>query len=221
MTVALDHVFVCCAPGAPEARRLLDLGLTEGPPNTHPGQGTACRRFFFENAYLELLWVSDAGEARGETAARTRLWPRWSERSTGASPFGIIVRPADGVERDPPFASWPYRPPYLPPPLAIDVAEGTPLTEPAFFYIRFARTPEQVSSPPRVQRGRARRITSVEVGLAGNTALSTAAATLAAAGMISFSRTEAPVMTLGFDGTDTSAEIDLRPALPLVLRGTV
>ena len=30
MTYALDHVFVCCAEGAPEAQRLARLGLSEG-----------------------------------------------------------------------------------------------------------------------------------------------------------------------------------------------
>jgi hypothetical protein len=43
-----------CSKGAPEAEALLRVGLREGAGNTHPGQGTACRRFFFENAYLEL-----------------------------------------------------------------------------------------------------------------------------------------------------------------------
>jgi glyoxalase-like protein len=76
MTYALDHVFVCCAEGAPEAERLVRLGLTEGSPNTHPGQGTASRRFFFENAYLELIWVTDPREAQGEPAARTSRRPR-------------------------------------------------------------------------------------------------------------------------------------------------
>ena len=33
MKYELDHVFVCCAPGAPEAQRLVDLGLAEGSPN--------------------------------------------------------------------------------------------------------------------------------------------------------------------------------------------
>jgi hypothetical protein len=70
--VELDHVFVLCAAGGPEAEVLVRAGLTEGPGNTHPGQGTACRRFFFARQYLELLWVSDAAEAQGPLAHRTR-----------------------------------------------------------------------------------------------------------------------------------------------------
>jgi hypothetical protein len=38
MPIELDHLFVCTAPGAPEAEKLVQFGLHEGPPNRHPGQ---------------------------------------------------------------------------------------------------------------------------------------------------------------------------------------
>ena len=79
-TLLLDHVFVLCAEGAPEAEALTRLGFREGSGNTHPGQGTACRRFFFEHLYLELLWVHDAAEARSAVSLPTRLFERWSLR---------------------------------------------------------------------------------------------------------------------------------------------
>jgi hypothetical protein len=63
MQIELDHLFVCTALGAPEAEKLVQFGLHEGPPNQHPGQGTACRRFSFANAMIELFWVSEAREA--------------------------------------------------------------------------------------------------------------------------------------------------------------
>ena len=66
MRMELDHMFVCTDPGAPEAEKLVQFGLHEGPPNQHPGQGTACRRFAFANAMIELLWVSDAKEAQSQ-----------------------------------------------------------------------------------------------------------------------------------------------------------
>jgi hypothetical protein len=44
MQIELDHLFLCTAPGAPEAEKLVQFGLHEGPPNQHPDQGTACRR---------------------------------------------------------------------------------------------------------------------------------------------------------------------------------
>jgi len=83
MALALDHVFVCTAVGAPEAEALTAAGFAEGAGNVHPGQGTACRRFFFRNAFLELVWVHDEAEARSPETAPTRLWERWRDRADG------------------------------------------------------------------------------------------------------------------------------------------
>src|SRR5215472_10876439 len=113
MRIELDHVFVCTAPGAAKAEKLIQFGLHEGPPNQHEGQGTANRRFGFANAMLELLWVSDAVEAQSERTRRTLLWERWRGREGNASPFGICFRPADSQDTGPPFPAWEYRPLYL------------------------------------------------------------------------------------------------------------
>jgi hypothetical protein len=119
----LDHIFIVCDRGAPGAEALLRLGLREGSSNTHPGQGTACRRFFFANAYLELLWIEDEEEAGREPVKRTRLLDRWALRRAGACPFGVVVRPTvDEIYTVPRFPTWRYTPSYLPEGLAIDVA---------------------------------------------------------------------------------------------------
>jgi len=76
MPIELDHLFICTAQGAPEAEELIGFGLHEGPPNHHPGQGTACRRFSFANAMIELFWVNDPVEAQGQLTRRTMLWER-------------------------------------------------------------------------------------------------------------------------------------------------
>jgi hypothetical protein len=73
MPIELDHLFVCTAPGAPEAEKLVQFGLHEGPQDQHPGQGTANRHFAFANAMIELLWVSDAREAQSQSTKRTLL----------------------------------------------------------------------------------------------------------------------------------------------------
>lgn len=46
MTIELEHFFIRVRPAAPEADILAAMGLVEGTPNVHPGQGTANRRFF-------------------------------------------------------------------------------------------------------------------------------------------------------------------------------
>jgi len=106
----VDHVFVCTSSRGPAAELLRRAGLVEGTRNRHPGQGTACRRFFFSNAMRELLWLEDEVEARSEQTRVTRLWERFSAAGQTASPFGVILRPAPGTEPVCPWRSWSYRP---------------------------------------------------------------------------------------------------------------
>jgi glyoxalase-like protein len=233
---------VLCAKGAPEAARLTALGLVEGSPNTHPGQGTACRRFFFANAYLELLFVVDEAEARAEPARATRLFERWSRRRSGASPFGIVLRPADrasdsaadlplggsraaeggsatkAVTSAPPFPTWSYRPAYLPPGFAIEVAAGTPLDEPELFYIPFARRPDRIGREPIAHGVPAAEITAVGIGVPGLGARSAAARAVEEIGPVAFAPADEHHMILTFDAGARGAAADLRPDLPLVLR---
>jgi hypothetical protein len=136
MGVELDHVFVCTAAGAPETEQLLQFGLREGPPSRHSGQGTANRRFAFKNAMLELLWVVDKDEARSEQIRRTLLWERWSGRNSTSCPFGICVRPVDPSDPQTPTAAWEYRPPYLPAPLAMHIADAE-VDEPMWVHLGF------------------------------------------------------------------------------------
>src|SRR5438067_7512672 len=106
----LDHVFIRAAHGAPEAALLRDVGLLEGSGNRHPGQGTANRRFFFDNAFIELLWIDDARDAASDATRRTRLHERL-DPAGGASPFGICFRPGLG-QKAVPFPAWAYMPAY-------------------------------------------------------------------------------------------------------------
>lgn len=142
MRLELDHFFVMTARGAPESEALVEFGLIEGAPNRHPGQGTANRRFFFHNAFLELLWVDDAAEAQSAVTRRTGLWPRWAGRESGACPFGVCFRPAAGASGRLPFDTWNYRPGYLPAPLAIPMSTRSEREgEPLLFSIDFNRAP--------------------------------------------------------------------------------
>ena len=146
----LDHVFVLCPSDAEAAAQALrHAGLTEGSPNSHEGQGTACRRFFFENTYIELLWVCDSHAAQSALTRRTRLWERWTNRTNGVCPFGIALRAGpNAATADCPFPSWAYRPTYLPPNLRIDIAARTPLAEPEYLYLGFQRGPARQALEP-------------------------------------------------------------------------
>jgi hypothetical protein len=222
MSIELDHVFICTAAGAPEAERLIEFGLTEGSPNRHPGQGTANRRFFFQNAFLELLWVEDPAEAQNELVRRTGLWERWSRRGRGASPFGVGFRPGPETGKPVPFPTWEYRPPYLPEPLAIHMAANSDVaTEPLLFYLAFGRRPNPDDSARRQPRDHAaglRTITGVRVGVAHGGAGPELRAAEASCPGLQLSPAIEDLMEISFDGETRGESIDFRPALPLILR---
>ena len=213
MRLELDHVFVCAARGAPEGERLVAAGFTEGAPNEHPGQGTACRRFGFANAMVELLWVSDEVEARGGTARRTMLWERWSQRRTGASPFGVCLRPAAEANSAAPFAGWSYEPEYLPAPLTMHIGDaGT--EEPMWVYLGFLsrRLREQWFVP---HGNGARTITGLTL-VTPAPFVSEASRRVVEDGVLTVVAGEEHLMRIELDGAVRGERVDLRPALPLV-----
>ena len=217
----LDHVFVLCSEGAPEAEALTEFGLREGAGNTHPGQGTACRRFFFGNAYLELLWVHDAAEARSPVSLPTRLFERWATRGAGASPFGMVLRSSGPAPAEPPFPSWPYHPSYLPPELAIDVAVGTLMSEPEIFYFRPPRRPEDLASQSTAHAVALGEVAAVTIGVPGSSQRTAALRAVQELGLASFPDAMDHGLVLDFGpGPPGPREttVDLRPRLPLVLR---
>src|SRR5262249_6461085 len=122
----------------PEAEHLVRSGLCEGPPNVHPGQGTANRRFFFANSMLELLWVENSAEAQNEVTAPTQLWERWTNRGAGACPFRGSTPPVRSDSIALPFPAQKYQPIWLPPELRIYVSPAS-VTEPMWLYMPFLR----------------------------------------------------------------------------------
>lgn len=219
MPIALHHVFVCCDVGAPEAEELVALGLTEGTPNVHPGQGTANRRFFFQGGFLELLWVADAAEARSPSTRRTRLWERWKGRHGGACPFGIAFAPTDAEVPAPPFETWAYEPGYLPPGRQILFARDTPLSEPELFYLAWPGPQRSWEGQPTRHRAPLTRLLSASVGLVSPVALSPAARAARAEGLLGYHRAARHQLILRFEAA-REVELDLTPSPGLVLRGS-
>ncbi len=213
MSLELDHIFILVSVGSPEGDRLPAFGLVEGPANTHPGQGSACRRFLLQNAYLELLWIHDPVAARSALVRPTHLWERWTGRNGTACPFALIFRPAPGSERKPPFSFWEYRPPYLAPSLSIAVGTNAPvLTEPMLCHVAFGR-----QRLPHHHNG-LRLITRVDCILPGAANPSPELRSIIDAGLARVQSGAACLLDLGFDGETLGKHADLRPALPLVLR---
>jgi glyoxalase-like protein len=211
----LDHVMIFCNVGAPEGNALTEQGLHEGPGNTHPGQGTANRRFFFPNVYLELVWVENSVEAARPEVRETRMLERWQRRAAGDCPFGLVFRPGKNGPAAPPV-SWTYAPQYFPPGFSIEVARHVPPNEPLLFYLPFARPAlvENVElSEEAVHIG---PITSVTVHLPQTQALSPALASLVASGVLSVEPAREYLLDV-FHAGGPSQILDLRPQLALRL----
>lgn len=213
----MDHAFIGCKTGAPEGDALLRSGFVEGSSNTHPGQGTANRRFYFDNFMLELVWVADPEEARNERTRSSRLWERCAGNDSQVSPFGIIFRSTGTPPAPPPFATWSYTPIYLPPGLAMQVAEGTTLYEPELFYLPFLRRASAQRNEPVAHAPPIRRICGLSVGVRGRGALSAASRCAEQHGLVSYFEAPQPLLEILFEGP-AGMRIDLRPELPLVFR---
>lgn len=212
--LSLDHVFLAVQRGGPEAERLVDAGFVEGPPNTHPGQGTACRRFFFEGGYLELVWVEDPEQAESPHVAGTALGRRLGGGEE-ASRIGICLRLPTGAARAP-VETWAYRAPYLPAGSSIPVAvSSSDAREPLLFFLPRSL----VGSPATTLHGNgARAISRVSVTLATHGRPSPELEWLVGAGPVVFEAGEAEALTIELDGGVQGGGLDLDTPTPLVLR---
>jgi Glyoxalase-like domain len=218
----LDHFFVMASRGAPEADRIVAAGLSEGQPNRHPGQGTACRRFFFANAYVELLWVEDEEEAKGELVRPLQLWERWSGRSSGACPFGVVLRPGALGGEGAIFPSHEYRPAYLPPPLVLEVgANSEDISEAFIAQLPVRRRPDSYPSssrPPLEHRAAFRELTAVRLFGPWPVEISPVMRAAQDTRVVAFYFASEYFAEIGFDGERHGHQIELRPHLPLLLR---
>lgn len=221
MNLELDHIFIAVSPNAPEAELLKAFGLSEGTPNQHLGQGTANRRFFFENAFLELLWIRDATEIQSERVKPTHLYERLSQQHPAISPFGICFRPTAHSELIIPFPCWNYHPSYLPPHLFIPMASNNPLTEPLWFVLPFGVAPTTFSAEKRQPLQHAlgfKQLTAICI-TQPSAAQSQAAQQANQVQGCTIKHGEAHLLELGFDEEQAGSHHDFRPNLPLIMRG--
>jgi hypothetical protein len=210
----VDHVFVAVSRGAPEMDGLLGHGFREGSPNAHPGQGTACRRVFFENAYLELIWLEDAAEASAPAIARTRLAFR-AGRQKCASWLGVALRPRQPGEVVLPVPTWSYQPPYLPEGAAIPVAESSrTVAEPLIFFMprRKGWRP-----PPLPHPNGARRVTDVVLTFPPDPEPSRTLHWLARSDCVRVEPGPAEKLVVSLDHGASGRSLDLSPETPLRL----
>lgn len=214
MSLELDHVFVAASIDGPEMEVVRAAGFIEGPAHDHPGQGTASRGVFFENAYLELIWLTDPGIASTPPVARTGLAHR-ADPAHPSSPFGFGLRSVQDPMPTPPFSTWAYAPPYLPKGSAILMGDNSDLlSEPLIFLLPWSRTPSW--NVPDHPNG-ARRITRVAIAPIPENPSGVFSAFLDLA-LVSQSDGTPPLLELELDEVRQGRERDMRPNLPLLIR---
>ncbi|WP_298611455.1 hypothetical protein [uncultured Thiothrix sp.] len=220
MTLELDHIFIATTANAPEAELLKDFGLTEGTANQHLGQGTANRRFFFQNVFIELLYLTDEQAVQSEIVRGTHLYERLTQQDLSISPFGICLRPQQGIQYQAMFSCWDYQPPYLPAHLSIPMASDNPLTEPLWFVLPFGIAPvlaptdkrQPLQHPKGFQQLTKLRITQPTAPI------SMTAQQVKRMEGLQIQRGDEHVLELSFDHEQAGLSYDFRPHLPLVIR---
>lgn len=212
MNLKLDHVFILVESGAKVADRLLEHGFQEGPRNTHPGQGTANRRFYFVNGMLEFIWVQNADEAKNGPGRNLNFSERAEDPT--ASPFGIIFVPRDNTSPDMPFPGWHYQPTYFPPPRGFHVGTNSHnLAEPLCFYFPFHNP-----GVPRPQPTRNSQTINEIVISTPSTDTEGILELVSQADLLSMRSGTEHLIEITLDHHDSGRTEDYRPAMPLILR---
>lgn len=157
----IDHIFIFSNNGGKEADKLVEFGLTEGSSRIHPGQGTTNRKFYFENFFLEILWVIDENEIRSELTSKTKLWERSQFDNNDFSPFGLCL--VNSKLTDKLFEqSESYQPKYFPERMSIDIItnEKNP-NLPWTFRLPF-RDEKKAHNEPTNHKNGIRKLTHIE-----------------------------------------------------------
>ena len=118
-----DHIFIFTNDQGRIANQLVEFGLSEGSNRIHAGQGTTNRKFYFENFFLEVLWVYNEAEINSELIKPIGLWQRANYLSNDTSPFGLCIVNTD--ETDHLFKNaYKYQPTYFPDGMTIDILKN-------------------------------------------------------------------------------------------------
>ena len=221
----LDHLYIVVQPPASHgAEALRRVGIVVDTAITHhDGQGTASMAAFFENAYLELLWIDSttADSAHLSDLADFRRAASW--RDSGASPFGIGLHFLAATSADLPIPTRRDPAPHLGPNMFYLLLRGPEEPQAADMFV--LPPPAAVTRWLDRFRGRrpglfthplgARRITRVLIR--GALANRPRAMDLDLQSL-GFESAPTQYVIVEFDGARHGREWDLRPVLPLVLR---
>ncbi|HAA16567.1 MAG TPA: hypothetical protein DCE41_34605 [Cytophagales bacterium] len=159
----VDHIFIFSDREGAEADELVSMGFREGSSRIHPGQGTRNRKFYFENFFLEILWVHDLQEVKSQRVQPTHLWEHSQFATNGASPYGLCLK--NQTATDILFKeAIPYYPEYLAEGTAIDFYPDTaPFLFPATFRLPIpGKVPSPTRSEPTDHQGQMKQLSQVQ-----------------------------------------------------------
>ncbi len=207
----VDHLVICVAAPV-SALDLAELGLiSSSQPLRRSQQGTASHLLFFENAYLELIWVED--EIAAEIYAMKSgidFLARANWRQTQASPFSMALRPKPDASLRPSlpnhaqswinFAAANWR--NQSEPLCFVIPEAVSLL--SLLDANSARHQQLLSHPISIQR-----LTSVSMTISSATQLTDSIALLDREGVISIELRSEPLLDLTFDHRRQKRTLDL------------
>lgn len=143
----IDHIFIFTDNNGKIADELIDFGLIEGSNRIHAGQGTTNRKFYFDNFFLEILWVYNEVELKSEQTKPTGLWQRAEFKTNNFSPFGLCIVNSDDSETL--FEkAFKYQPDYFPKGMEIDIIKNENQTDlPWTFRLPFKRQKKHENEP--------------------------------------------------------------------------
>ena len=119
----IDHIFIFTDKNGKVADDLVDFGLTEGSNRIHVGQGTTNRKFYFDNFFLEILWVHNENEIKSDKTKPMGLWQRAEYKTNHFSPFGLCIVNSDDTEKT--FEkAFRYQPDYFPQGMEIEIIKN-------------------------------------------------------------------------------------------------
>lgn len=149
----IHHIFIFTDDNGKIADELINFGLTEGSNRAHVGQGTINRKFYFDNFYLEILWVHNETEIKSEQTKLTGLFQRADFRTNNSSPFGLCVVNSDDTENL--FEkSFKYQPEYFPKGEFIDIIKNENQTDlPWTFRLPFKGQMKHENEPKNHRNG--------------------------------------------------------------------
>ncbi len=118
--IEIHHLFIFTNNIDNLTKELLDFGFKEGSNRIHKGQGTSNRKIYFENFFIELLYISNEEEIKNEICIKSGLNRRAYYERNQASPFGICLYDKNKFNKL--FENaYKYKPEYLPNNMSIDV----------------------------------------------------------------------------------------------------